>query len=92
MGANKTILIGGFLIIGIGVVNAAANKKPETPILAGGLTFILLASVLDALGPGPSKVATALVGLATTTVVISEGGGLVKAIQSIQKKAKTTTL
>lgn len=89
MQPNKTILIGGAVIIGIGVIRAATNKKPETPVLAGGVAFLLLASILDALGPGPSKVATALVALAATTVVITELPSVYSAVSNVLKKAQS---
>lgn len=85
MQANKTILIGGLIIIAFGVVNAAVNNRPETPVFAGGIGLLVLASILDAIGPGPSKVATALVGLATVTVVIVESPALFAAIQNAQQ-------
>jgi len=88
--ANKNILIGGVIIIGVGVIRAATNKKPETPVLAGGVAFLLLASLLDALGPGPSKLATALVALAATTVVVTELPSVYSAAQNVLNKAKST--
>lgn len=89
MQANKSILVGGMIIIGVGVIRAATQKKPETPVLAGGVAFLLIASLLDALGPGPSKVATALVALAATTVVITEIPSVYSASQSVISKAKS---
>ena len=91
MQPNKTILVGGLIIIGVGVVYAAANHKPETPVFAGGVGFLLIASLLDALGPGPSKVASGLVGLATTTVVLTEAPGVFSALNNAQAKAAKTT-
>lgn len=89
MQANKSILVGGMIIIGVGVIRAATNNKPETPVLAGGVAFLLLASLLDALGPGPSKLATALVALAATTVVITELPSVYSASQHALSKAKS---
>lgn len=91
MRANSTILIGGMIIIGVGVIRAATNNKPETPVFAGGVAFLLLASLLDALGGGASKIATALVMLAATTVVVTESPDLINAINNVAKKAQTTT-
>lgn len=90
MQPNKTILIGGAIIIGVGVIRAATNNKPETPVFAGGVAFLLLASILDALGPGPAKVATALVALAATTVVVTEAPGVFQATNNVLKKAQNT--
>jgi hypothetical protein len=88
---NKTILLGGAVIIGVGVIRAATNNKPETPVFAGGVAFLLLASLLDALGGGASKVATALVALAATTVVVVEASGVFAATNNVLSKARSTT-
>ena len=90
MQPNKTILIGGAVIIGVGLIRATTGNKPETPVLAGGVAFLLLASILDALGPGPSKIATALVALAATTVVVTEAPGVFTATQNVLSKAQKT--
>lgn len=89
MQPNKTILIGGMVIIGVGLIRAATNNKPETPVLAGGVAFLLVASLLDALGGGPAKLATALVALAATTVVITEAPGIFQASNNVLKKAQS---
>ena len=73
------------IIISVGVVNAAQNNRPETGVLAGGIGFLLIASLLDAVGGYASKLATAIVGLATFTVVLVEGPALIGAIQNSQK-------
>lgn len=91
MQANKPLIIGGLIILGVGVIRAATSNKPETPVFAGGVVFLLLASLLDALGPGPSKLATALVGLAATTVVVTELPGVIQAANNVSKKAQSTT-
>ena len=83
--ANKTILIGGIVIISIGAISAALNKKPETPVLVGGVGFILLASLLDVLGGNWSKLAIAITGLAVVSSVLVEGPALFTAIQNAQK-------
>lgn len=76
----RVILIGGIVIISIGAINAAINKRPETPVFAGGIGFILLASLLDAIGGGLSRIAVGLTGLAVVTVVLVEGPSLFQAI------------
>jgi hypothetical protein len=85
MQPNKTILIGGVVILSVGVVNAAVNNRPETPVFAGAVGVLLLASLLDAIGPGPGKIATALIALTTVTVLIVEGPAVFSAIQNAQK-------
>ena len=91
MQANKPLIIGGMIIIGVGIIRAASSNKPETPVFAGAVVFLLLASLLDALGPGPSKLATALVGLAATTVVVTELPGVIQGTNNALSKAKSTT-
>ena len=88
MQPNKTILIGGVIILSVGVVNAAINNRPQTPVFAGGVGVLLLASLLDAIGPGPGKIATALIGLTVVTVLLVEGPAVVSAINNAQKKGK----
>jgi hypothetical protein len=87
MNSTKIILIGGILILSIGAINAAIDKKPETPVIAGSIGVILLASLLDALGPTPGKIAAAFVGLAATTVVFVEAPSLFTALQNAQKQS-----
>jgi hypothetical protein len=82
---NNTILVGGSIIIAVGYVNAVINNRPKTPIFAGGVGFLLLASLLDAFGGNAAKFATAIVGLATFTVLIVEGPSLIAALQNSQK-------
>lgn len=83
---NNTILIGGLLIISVGFVNATINNRPKTPVFAGGIGFLFLASLLDTFGGNASKFATAIVGLATFTVLLVEGPALVTALQNAQKQ------
>lgn len=84
MQPNKGILVGGLIIIGVGAVSAIVNNRPETPVFAGGVGFLLLASLLEAIGGKAAKLATALVGLATVTVILVEGPALFQAIKTAQ--------
>ena len=86
MQPNKTILVGGLLIISVGVVNAIVKSKPITPVFAGGIGFLLLASILDLFGGHLATLATALVGLAVTTVLLVEGPALFSALSTSQAK------
>ena len=86
MQPNGTILVGGSIIIAVGVANAVINNRPKTPVFAGGVGFLLLASLLDAAGGQAARFATAIVGLATFTVLIVEGPSLLSALQNTQKK------
>lgn len=83
MASNKTVLVGGTVIISVGVVNATVNKGSPTKVLVGGITFILLASLLELGGPGPSRLASALVGVAVLTVVLVEAPGIGKAFNNV---------
>jgi hypothetical protein len=89
MEVNKSILIGGIVIISVGAVYAIVKGRPETPVFAGGVGFLLLASLLDVLGGGFSKLATALVGLATVSVIIVESPTLFSALQTAQSHQTT---
>lgn len=88
MDSTKMILLGGIVIISIGVVNATINNRPETPVFAGGIGVLVLASLLDAIGPGPGKIAAAIVALAATTAVFVEAPSLFQAIQNSQSQKK----
>lgn len=88
MDSTKMILLGGIVIISIGVVNATVNNRPETPVFAGGIGVLVLASLLDAIGPGPGKIAAAIVALAATTAVFVEAPALFQAIQNSQSQKK----
>lgn len=70
------------MIIAVGFVNATINNRPKTPVFAGGVGFLLLASLLDAFGGHAARLATAIVGLATVTVLIAEGPALIAALQN----------
>lgn len=87
--SSKIILVGGILIISVGAVNAMVNKRPETPVFAGGIGVILLASLLEAIGTGPGRVAAALVGLASVTVLFAESPALFTALANAQKQQTT---
>lgn len=88
MDSTKMILLGGIVIISVGVVNATINNRPETPVFAGGIGVLVLASLLDAIGPGPGKIAAAIVALAATTAVFVEAPSLFQAIQNSQSQKK----
>lgn len=82
--ANPFILVSGIIIISVGAVNAAMKSRPETPVFAGGIGLLVLASILDALGEGGTRLATGLMALALTTVLLVEGPALFAAITAKQ--------
>ena len=85
MNPSASILVGGMVIIGVGAVAAISGNKPLTPVFAGGIGFLLLASLIEMIGGGAARLAVALVGLATVTVVFVEGPALFAAISNAQK-------
>jgi hypothetical protein len=70
---HRGILVGGIVIITVGFANAALTKKPVSKVLVGGIGFLLLASILDAIGGQASAFASAIVGLAVVTALLAEG-------------------
>lgn len=88
MEPNKPLLVGGLIIITFGALNAAINNKPETPVFAGGIGVVLIASLLDAFGGPLRGVANGLVGLAVLTVLLVEGPSVISAIQNKQGTKK----
>lgn len=85
MDTTKVILLGGILIISAGAVNAILKKKPETPVIAGGIGVVVLASLLDAIGPTTGKIAAGIVGLAAVTTIFVEAPAIFTALQNSQK-------
>lgn len=81
---EKVILTGSLLIIGVGVVNAAVNKRPETRVFAGGVGVLVLATLLSVTGDLGSKLAAGLVSVTTLTVLIVEGPAIFQALQNAQ--------
>jgi hypothetical protein len=80
---NNFVLIGGIVIIGIGWVNAASQNKPVSKVIMGGVSFIVIASLLDLAGGYAAKFANGMVALALVTTIIVEGGTLFNTINSI---------
>ena len=80
MQSNKTVLIGGMVIIVVGVTKAITTGGNPIRVTAGGLGIILLASLLELAGAGASKVASGLVGVATITVLLVEAPAVYNAI------------
>lgn len=81
MEVNRTILVGGMVIIGFGVITAIVNNRPKTPVFVGGVGVVLIASILDLMGPTMAKIGGGIIALAVVTVVMVEGPALAKAIQ-----------
>lgn len=83
MEPNKTILVGGVIIIAIGVASSVINNKPISKPLVGGVGFLLLASILDVFGGKIATLANALVWLAVVAVIITEGAPIFNKIGSL---------
>ena len=86
---DKVVLIDGVIIIFIGFLNAVVNNRPKTKVFAGGVGFILLMALLDAFGGDTAKLASALMTLATITVVMVETPALVQAVVAAQSASIT---
>ncbi len=80
MQSNKTVLLGGVVIITVGFVKAVSGGGSPTRVFAGGVGLILLASLLELAGDTGSKLASGIVGLATVTVLLIEAPALYQAI------------
>lgn len=88
MQPNRFLLVGGLVIITFGAISAAVNNKPETPVFAGGIGVILIASLLDLFGGPAQGLANGMVGLAVLTTALVEGPSVLSAIQNKQGKQK----
>jgi len=84
MNPTAIILSGGLLIITVGVVNAIQKNKPLTPVFAGGVGVLLLASLLQMFGAEAEKLAVGFVGLAATAVILTDGPQLFTALSKAQ--------
>ena len=92
MASNKTVLIGGGVIITVGYANAVVTKGNPTRVIVGGIVFILLASLLELAGPRANAIASGLVGVAVLTVILVEAPSIQQAYVNAQKNVgKTTT-
>jgi hypothetical protein len=92
MGASnsKFVLVGGLIILSVGFVYATVHNRPKTKVLVGGIGFMLLASILDAFGDGPSKLANAITMVAVVSVLIGEGPDLFTALTTAQTSTAPT--
>jgi hypothetical protein len=84
MNPTQVILAGSAIIITVGVVNALNKNKPLTPVFAGGIGILLIASLLQAFGGQAEKLAEGFVGLATTAVILTDGPALFDALKKVQ--------
>ncbi len=87
MAANRTVIVGGAVIVTVGYANAIVTKGNPTRVIIGGIGVVLIASLMEMAGPNMSKLATAVVGLAIMTVILVEAPGIAKAVQNAQANA-----
>ena len=85
--ANKTVLVGGGVIITVGYANAVVTKGNPTKVIVGGMAFILLASLLELAGPRASSLASGIVGVAVLTVILVEAPSIQQAYLNAQSNA-----
>lgn len=91
MQSNKTVLLGGTIIIVAGFAKAVTSGGSPTRVFAGGVGIILLASLIELGGPRASALASGLVGLATVTVLLVELPVVYKSITNAQNKKAATS-
>jgi hypothetical protein len=80
MQSNRTVLLGGAVIIVVGFIKATTSGGSPTRVFAGGVGIVLLASLLELAGNIGNRMATGLVGIATITVVLVEAPAVYQAI------------
>ena len=85
--SNKTVLLGGAVIITVGFAKSVTSGGSPTKVFAGGVGVVLLASLLELAGDTASAIASGLVGIATITVLLVEAPAVFKAISQGQKNA-----
>lgn len=98
MNGEKKIIIAGVVVLVFGISKAALDKKPLDVPLIGGLSFILLLSLLSAFSESLSDLAGnfALLGMATVLLidgpeVIGQVNGKIGINSSQQMLATSTT-
>jgi hypothetical protein len=69
---NRKIIVAVFIIGGSGVVKSAMNKTAVTPVILGSYIFLLVLSILDAIGGPIAQLAGALAMLAAVVVLLTE--------------------
>jgi hypothetical protein len=84
MNPTQVILGGSIIIITVGIVNALQKNKPLTPVFAGGVGVLLIASLIQAFGGEAEKLAMGFVGLAATAVILTDGPALFDALKKVQ--------
>jgi hypothetical protein len=90
--SNKTVLLGGTVIVAVGFAKAVTSGGSPTKVFAGGVGIVLLASLLELLGPRASQLATGLVGLATVTILLVEAPAVYAGIAHAQKAAPSSAV
>lgn len=83
MGERK-IIIAGVVILAFGLTKAALDKKPLDVPIVGGLSFVLLLSLLSAFSSSASNLAGNLALLGMTTVVLVDGPEVLNALNKQQ--------
>lgn len=91
MASNKTVLVGGGVIITVGYANAVVTKGNPTRVIVGGMVFILLASLLELAGSKASALASGIVGVAVLTVILVEAPSIQQAYTNAQKNVGKST-
>ena len=92
MNGNKALLIGGSVLVTLGFVSAVSHNKPKTPVFAGAIGVLLLASLVATFGEAFARAAAGIVILAATTAVFVEGPELVTALTTAQKHGQAAPL
>ena len=75
---EKKIIIAGSIILVVGVVSAAANKKPLDKPIVGGLGVMLILGVIAAGGTRAAAFAGDFAMLALLAVLLAQAGTLLK--------------
>lgn len=84
MNGEQKIIIAGVVILVIGIGKAALDKKPLDVPIVGGVTFVLLLSLVSALGPALSNLAGDFALLGMATVVLVDAPEVINAVQKQQ--------
>lgn len=81
MNGEQKLLVAGSIVIGVGVLNAVNQQKVLTPVLLGGLTFVILLSLLAAFSTQAASLAGDLALLAAASSLLIELPGILNGVQ-----------
>lgn len=89
MNGEQKILIGGVIVLSVGLTKTIQQNKQFTPVLIGGLTFIVLLALLATINPGAQDLAGNFALFVAATSVFVDLPGILNTIQNTPLATQT---